>query len=137
MPKSEVQFLQGQFSARSRTSNLEAGHATGATSLYYLCYSSDGSRTRGSATTVDDVVSALQSDPVYNDPKAENALTDAQASRPLRPDPQQRVRHVHRDPARSREGQSQSTEDVVTYLQQNVGEPGTYAAVVGNQFRST
>ena len=32
------------------------------------------------ATTVDDVVSALQSDPVYNDPEAENALTDAQAA---------------------------------------------------------
>ncbi len=26
---------------------------------------------------------------------------------------------------------------MVTYLQQNVGEPGTYAAIVGNQFRST
>ena len=32
---------------------------------------------------------------------------------------------------------SNSTEDVVRYLQQNVGEPGTYAAIVGNQFRST
>ena len=33
-----------------------------------------------SATTIDDVVSALQSDPVYNDPRAEHALTDAQAA---------------------------------------------------------
>lgn len=33
-----------------------------------------------SATTIDDVVSALRSDPVYNDPKAENALTDSQAA---------------------------------------------------------
>ena len=32
-----------------------------------------------SATTIDDVVSSLQSDHVYNDPKAENRLTDAQA----------------------------------------------------------
>ena len=36
--------------------------------------------TPAAATTVDDVVTALQSDPVYNDPRAENALTTAQAT---------------------------------------------------------
>jgi hypothetical protein len=88
------------------------------------------------ATTVDDVVSALRSDPVYNDPEAENALTDSQAadlSDQIRSSGSSVFIAVLPEAAKG----SQSTEDVVTYLQQNVGEPGTYAAVVGNQFRST
>lgn len=88
------------------------------------------------ATTVDDVVSALQSDPVYNDPEAENALTDAQAadlSDQIRSSGSSVFIAILPEAAKG----SQSTEDVVTYLQSNVGEPGVYAAVVGNQFRST
>jgi hypothetical protein len=88
------------------------------------------------ATTIDDVVSALQSDPVYNDPKAENALTDAQAidlTDQIRSSGSAVFIAILPEAAKG----SQSTEDVVRYLQSNVGEPGTYAAVVGNQFRST
>ena len=88
------------------------------------------------ATTVDDVVSALQSDPVYNDPEAENALTDAQAadlSDQIRSSGSSVFIAILPEAAKG----SQSTEDVVSYLQSNVGEPGVYAAVVGNQFRST
>jgi len=84
------------------------------------------------ATTVDDVVSALQSDPVYNDPEAENALTDAQAadlSDQIRSSGSSVFIAILPEAAKG----SQSTEDVVTYLQSNVGEPGVYAAVVGNQ----
>lgn len=89
-----------------------------------------------SATTVDDVVSSLKSNPVYNDPEAENALTDAQAA-----DLSDQIGssgssvYIAILPAAAKG--ARTTEDVVTYLQQNVGEPGTYAAIVGNQFRST
>ena len=88
------------------------------------------------ATTVDDVVSSLRTDPVYNDPEAENALTDAQAA-----DLREQIASSGSSvfiailPAAARG--SSSTENLVRYLQDNVGEPGTYAAVVGNQFRST
>ncbi|MEZ5186644.1 MAG: hypothetical protein R2720_12940 [Candidatus Nanopelagicales bacterium] len=88
------------------------------------------------ATTVDDVVSSLQSDPVYNDPKAENDLTASQAD-DLRSQIAASGSSVYIAilPAAARG--SRTTEDVVRYLQQNVGEPGTYAAVVGNELRAT
>ncbi|HPJ20695.1 MAG TPA: hypothetical protein PK635_16470, partial [Actinomycetota bacterium] len=88
------------------------------------------------ATTIDDVVVSLQTDPVYNDPKAQNALTAAQADElrsQISTGGSAIFIAVLPEAARS----SNSTEDVVRYLQQNVGEPGTYAAIVGNQFRST
>ena len=59
-----------------------------------------------SATTVDDVVSSLKSNPVYNDPEAENALTDVAGRRPQRSDRQQRLLGLHRDPAGGGQGRS-------------------------------
>jgi hypothetical protein len=89
-----------------------------------------------SATTLDEVVDALRSDPVYNDPEAENALTDAQAD-DLRDQIASGGSSVYLavlpDAARG----DNTTEDVVAYLQSGVGEPGAYAAVVGSQFRAT
>ena len=86
-----------------------------------------------SATTIDDVVSSLQTDPVYNDPKAENALTASQAQE-LRDQIGNESIYIAVLPAAARK--SGTTEDVVRYLQQN-GNPGTYAAVVGSEFRAT
>ncbi len=88
------------------------------------------------ATTVDDVVSSLRSDPVYNDPEAENALTDAQAA-DLRDQIASSGSSVFIAVLPAAARGSSSTENLVRYLQDNVGEPGTYAAVVGSQFRST
>ena len=81
------------------------------------------------------MVVSLQTDPVYNDPKAQNALTAAQADE-LRSQISPAARRSSSRSCRGRP-QQQQHRDVVRYLQQNVGEPGTYAAIVGNQFRST
>ncbi|MCU0297482.1 MAG: hypothetical protein MUF33_03055 [Candidatus Nanopelagicales bacterium] len=89
-----------------------------------------------SATTIDEVVTSLQSDPVYNDPEAENALTDSEADN-LRDQIAASGSSVFIAILPDAAKGSQSTEDVVTYLRTNVGEPGSYAAVVGSQFRST
>lgn len=85
------------------------------------------------ATTIDDVVSSLGSDPVYNDPKAENKLTDAQAQA-LRDQIGDDPIYIAILPAAAKGTRSSTA--VVQYLQQN-GNPGTYAAVVGNEFRAT
>ncbi len=89
-----------------------------------------------SATTIDDVVTSLQSDPVYNDPEAENALTDSEAQ-DLRDQIATSGSSVFIAILPEAVKGGQSTEDVVTYLRSNVGEPGSYAAVVGGEFRST
>jgi len=86
-----------------------------------------------SATTVDDVVTSLQTDPVYNDPEAENALTDAEAQQ-LRDQIGNESIYIAILPAAAKG--SRTSEDLVLFLQEN-GNPGTYAAVVGNEFRAT
>lgn len=89
-----------------------------------------------SATTIDDVAQSLRSDPVYNDPKAELKLTTAQAdqlSAQIRDGDKPVFIAVLPAAARG----SRTTDDVVATLQSRVGLSGTYAAVVGNQFRAT
>lgn len=89
-----------------------------------------------SAATIDDVAQSLRSDPVYNAPQAENALTDAQAD-DLRDQIEGSGVQVYIAVLPDSVRGDNTTEDVVSYLQDAVGQPGSYAAVVGNQFRST
>lgn len=88
------------------------------------------------ATTLDDVAAALQSDPVYNDPEAEFRLTDTQVE-----DLTTQIESGSKDMyiavlPEAAKGDN-PPEDVLAYLQEQVGQPGDYAIVVGAQFRAT
>lgn len=87
-------------------------------------------------TSIDAVASALRSDPVYNDPTAENALTPGQAD-----DLRTQIEgtglpiFVAVLPA-SAATDAGSPEALLTDLRNAVGRSGVYAVIAGNSFRA-
>ncbi|MEZ5117208.1 MAG: hypothetical protein R2737_13160 [Candidatus Nanopelagicales bacterium] len=89
------------------------------------------------AATLDQVASALESDPVYNDPAAENALTTAQADQlsaqirdtgvPI---------YVAVLPESFAAENGGSADSALVAIQGAVGRNGVYAVIVGNSFRA-
>jgi hypothetical protein len=87
---------------------------------------------------IDRAVAALRDDPVYVDPAAERALTDADADR-LREriaDSDAGPLYVAVLPGAARAEAGGSTSGVIRELYDALGRPGTYAVVAGNQFRA-
>ena len=87
-------------------------------------------------TSIDAVASALRSDPVYNDPSAENALTPGQAD-----DLRGQIAatglpiYIAVLPA-SAAAEAGSPESLLTDLRNAVGRDGVYAVIAGNSFRA-
>jgi MYXO-CTERM domain-containing protein len=90
------------------------------------------------ATYIDAAAAGLESDPVYVDPAAEARLSDSDAAR-LR----DRIAHANAGPiyiavvpAAARNEAGGDATDWLRMLADKVGRRGTYAVVVGNQFRA-
>jgi len=84
------------------------------------------------------IATALQRDPVYVDPGAENAISEAEADR-LRQAIAQRARgpvYIAVVPGDVRDATGGSTEAALVELGRAVGERGVYAIVAGGQFRA-
>ena len=84
---------------------------------------------------IDRAVAALRDDPVYVDPQAERALTDAEADR-LRERIGGSDVFVAVLPAAARGEVGGSTTDVAREIANGLRRDGTYAVVAGNQFRA-
>ena len=88
------------------------------------------------ATSIDAVASALRSDPVYNDPSAENALTPGQAD-----DLRQQITATGLPifiailPA-SAAAEAGGPDALLADLRNAVGKGGVYAVIAGNAFRA-
>lgn len=87
-------------------------------------------------TSIDSVASALRSNPVYNDPAAENALTSGQAA-DLRAQIQQTGLPIYIAvlPA-SAATETGGPEELLRDLRNAVGRSGVYAIIAGNAFRA-
>lgn len=87
-------------------------------------------------TSIDSVASALRSNPVYNDPAAENALTSGQAA-----DLRSQITatglpiYIAILPA-SAAAETGGPDDLLRDLRNAVGRSGVYAVIAGNSFRA-
>jgi hypothetical protein len=89
-------------------------------------------------TTVDRVLQAWQTDPVYVDPDAEHALSTADADRVRRAITDDRAgpMYVAVVPASAADEAGGSPDGVLSDLANGLRRDGTYAVVVGNSFRA-
>ena len=93
---------------------------------------------QASTATIDQAAQALRTTPVYVDPDAERAISEDEAERLLQAirDNDAGPLYVALLPASAAAEAGGDPEAALAELARAVGEPGTYAAVIGDSFRA-